>query len=195
MSSEIPAPPSLEDIQKRKDPVIVSIVREYTPILFKAALGMGFREADAEELVQDTFVAFYSGAERFEGRSKIKTFLFSILYHKASRARSSRVREEAADIYDQMFESRFTGGGMWSAPPKGPEDEALGKELQEWIDRCSEQLAIKEKTAFHLRELEDLSSQEICKILDISGTNLGVILFRARNKLRDCLEKKWRSKP
>lgn len=194
MSSETTDPPSLRDIQNRKDPAIISIVREYTPILLKAALGMGFAEIDAEELVQDTFVAFYSGAERFEGRSKIKTFLFSILYHKASRTRSNRAREEATDTYDEVFENRFGGNGMWAAPPKGPEDEALGKELQEWIDRCAEQLVIKERTAFHLRELEDLSTQEICKILDISGTNLGVLLFRARNKLRDCLEKKWRSK-
>ena len=44
--------------------------------------------------------------------------------------------------------------------------------------------------AFVLREVEDLSTVEICKILDVTRTNLGVLLYRARNRLRECLESK-----
>jgi RNA polymerase sigma-70 factor (ECF subfamily) len=77
---------------------------------------------------------------------------------------------------------------------KGPEEETLALELSELIRDCSASLSQSQRAAFHLKEVERESTASICNILGVSETHLGVLLFRARNKLRECLEKKWESR-
>ncbi len=58
------------------------------------------------------------------------------------------------------------------------------------IEECLEGLPTKQRMAFILREVQELESKEVCKILEVTVTNLGVLLYRARNRLRECLEAK-----
>jgi DNA-directed RNA polymerase specialized sigma24 family protein len=58
------------------------------------------------------------------------------------------------------------------------------------ISDCLELLPLNQKMAFNLKEIEEEMTEEICNILSVSATNLGVLLFRARNQLRECIEKK-----
>ena len=95
------------------------------------------------------------------------------------------------DDIDEVFESRFDQAKSWSRPPRGPEDELFAKEARHEIGDCLEAVPDRQRMAFVLREIEGLSTQEICKILEVSATNMGVMLFRARNRLRECLESKW----
>ena len=81
--------------------------------------------------------------------------------------------------------------GMWNSVPRGPEEQAADGELREWLKRCAEGLTVDQRAAFHLKAVEGRTTAEVCKIVGVSSTNLGVLLFRARNKLRECLEKKW----
>jgi len=80
---------------------------------------------------------------------------------------------------------------MWSAPPQGPEESALTKEIQAWIEKCAENLSAAQRAAFFLKEVEGESSEAICNILGVSYTNFRVLMYRARTKLRECLEKHW----
>lgn len=171
------------------------LVGENTGPLLRGALALGFSEADAEELVQDTFVAFLKARERFEGRSSVRTFLFGILYNKgAALSRKSR-REAGTDDVEALFDARFNAAGHWRAgEPQGPEDAALSKELAELIAACAERLTQDQRGAFFLKEAEGLEAPEVCNILGVSDTNLRVLLFRARLRLRECLEKTWKGR-
>ena len=71
----------------------------------------------------------------------------------------------------------------------------LSKEIGELIRGCMEGLPVNQREAFVLREVEDLDTSEICKILAVSVTNFGVLMHRARARLRECLEAKGLSKP
>lgn len=171
------------------------LVAEHTRPLLRGAMAMGFSEADAEELVQDTFVAYLDARSRFEGRSSVRTYLFGILYHKGAEFSRKRRRETGTEDIEAVFNTHFTGGGHWlAALPKGPEAEALSKELTEIIAGCAEKLSTDQKASFYLREMEGLSSEEICNALSVSNTNLRVLLFRARLRLRECLEKIWETR-
>lgn len=181
----------IKDLKTRKNGSVEKIIDLYTGPMLATCLGLGFSKDAAEELVHDTFVAFLKAVERFEGRSQIKTYLFGILYNKASDMRRQTKREEASDEIEAMFEQRFNTKGMWISPPKGPEKEAESQELKQWIETCAEKLPINQRMAFFLKEVEDQTTDQICKILDVSTTNLGVLMFRARTKLRECLEKHW----
>jgi RNA polymerase sigma-70 factor (ECF subfamily) len=70
------------------------------------------------------------------------------------------------------------------------DDYLEGKEVLGEIQECLETTPERQRLAFTLREIEELETTEICKIMDITATNLGVMLFRARNRLRECLESK-----
>ncbi len=60
------------------------------------------------------------------------------------------------------------------------------------VKKCMELLPTQQKLAFHLKEVQGNTSEEICKIIDVTSTNLGVLLYRSKNKLRDCIERKSR---
>ena len=75
--------------------------------------------------------------------------------------------------------------------PRGPEQDADVKEIADLIAHCLEDLPAQQKAAFLLREVDQEESDSICNALEITDTHLRVLLFRARNRLRDCIEKKW----
>jgi RNA polymerase sigma-70 factor, ECF subfamily len=179
-------------LRERRPGAVEDLVEEFTEPLLAAALGFGWTEPDAEELVQDTLVAFMEKVESFEMRSSLKTYLFGILYNKARELRRHRSRVEGSDDIERVFDERFNRLGIWSRLPRGPEEEAAAKELRRWIENCSEGLSDDQRAAFYLKEVDGQTSGQICDALGVSGTNLGVLLFRARNKLRECLERKWK---
>ncbi|MBI4348876.1 MAG: sigma-70 family RNA polymerase sigma factor [Elusimicrobia bacterium] len=171
---------------------IAQAVRDHAGDLLRGALGLGFSEADAEELVQATFAALVEAAGRFEGRSTVRTYLFGILYRKALERRRALGRELAVDPQDQVFEGRFLPGGHWARPPRGPEQEADAREAAELIASCLERLPEPQRAAFHLREVLQEDAGRTCNVLGVTDTHLRVLLFRARAKLRECLEAKWK---
>ncbi len=88
------------------------------------------------------------------------------------------------------MESRFALDGSWQRPPRPLDRELQDAEIRDAIDECLDLVSTQQRMAFVLRELEGLTTEEICKILDVSRTNLGVLLYRSRNRLRECLETK-----
>lgn len=186
---------NLAGIKERDPEALAALVRENAEALYNAARGMGFGEPDAEELVQDSFVAFLDALDRFEGRSSVRTFLFGILYNKASSLRRRRLKEVSDEDVDARFDARFNSFGIWSPPLRTPDQEALDREFREHLAACAEGLTEAQRLAFHLKEVEGADNAAVCNVLGVSATNLRVILFRARNKLRDCLELRWKAAP
>jgi RNA polymerase sigma-70 factor (ECF subfamily) len=182
---------SLEDLRARKPEALTAMVNDHLPRLLAGALSVGLSRADAEEVVQETFVAFLTGLDRFEGRSSLRTYLFGILYHKASNLRAKARREEGTEDIEAVVSARFNEDGMWSRPPRGPEAMALDAETRSWVEKCAEGLPDAQRAAFFLKEVEGEEPEAICNVLGVNPTNLRVMLHRARLKLRECLERNW----
>jgi RNA polymerase sigma-70 factor (ECF subfamily) len=177
-------------LRARNTEALKTLVETHTTSLLATALGMGFSRPDADELVQSVFVAFLEAVDRFEERSKVKTFLFGILFNKASELRRHHVREQGTDKIEELLEARFDAKGMWLKPIQGPEETALTTELAAWIEECAQTLTTPQRAAFFMREVNGETTDDLCKILGVSVTHLGVILYRARHKLMLCLEEK-----
>ncbi len=176
--------------QKADAAALEQVVHAYLPQLLHAARGAGLAPERAEDVAQDTFVTFIEIAPRFEGRSHVRTWLFGILYKKIAAARRGLRRDQEMDDIDDVFEQRFDNTGSWTRPPR-PMDAVLNDaEVRREIDDCLDQVPTKQRMAFVLREIEDLDTPEISKILEVTRTNLGVLLHRVRNRLRECLEAK-----
>ncbi|MDH3255171.1 MAG: sigma-70 family RNA polymerase sigma factor [Acidobacteriota bacterium] len=178
-------------IRDRDPQVLTAVVDAYMNQILRAARGAGLNQQQAEEVTQNTFTTFIETAPRFEGRSHVRTWIFGIFYRKIQEARRGFAKDRRIDDIDEVFESRFDQSGSWSRPPRGPEDILSSKEVRLEIDDCLETVPDRQRLAFVLREVEGLSTKEICKTLEVSDTNLGVMMFRVRNRLRDCLESKW----
>ncbi|MDE3167968.1 MAG: sigma-70 family RNA polymerase sigma factor [Acidobacteriota bacterium] len=178
----------LERLRRRDPEALAGAVEEHAKPLFRAARGMGFAAADAEDLVQDVFTTFLERLEAFEGRSQLRTWLFGILHRKAMERRRGAAVDERTDPIDSVFEARFDLRGHWVRPPADLERLLLSQEAGERIRGCMEGLTANQREAFALREVEGLETAEICKILEITVTHFGVLLHRARARLRGCLE-------
>lgn len=178
-------------IRNRDRQALAAVVDAYLDQIVRAARGAGLNQQQAEDVAQDTFATFIESAPRFEGRSHVRTWVFGILYRKLQEARRGFAKDRRMDDIDDVFESRFDADGGWSEPPRGPADTLFAKEARREIGDCLEAVPENQRLAFVFREVEGLSTKEICKILEVSTTNLGVMLYRVRNRLRVCLENKW----
>lgn len=173
-------------------------VDEHGDALFRYAL---FRIQDAqvaEDLVQETFLAALRGKDSFAGRSSVKTWLFGILKHKIidhirkiSRERPEGDIETIADLADKNFDGQ---GGWKYQPSQWTTNPSLLFQQQEFwqiLQTCLSELPPRLNQAFTLRELDGLSAEEVRKILNVTPTNGGVMLHRARMRLRECLDINW----
>lgn len=176
---------------RRRDPdALKSVVDEHGRRLYRAARGMGHAASDAEDLVQNVFVTFIESIDRFEGRSKVSTWLFGILHHKSQERRRTVVREELNDPVDQVFESQFDVRGSWIRPPTAPDQHVTAREAGDAIQTCLDGLSQVQREIFQFREVEELSAADVSKISGLTVTHIGVLFHRARTKLRACLEGK-----
>jgi len=181
---------------RRRDPeLLAKIVKEHARPLFRASRGMGFGRDEAEDLVQEVFLTFLETLDRFEGRSATRTWLFGILHHKARERRRAQYRESQKDPIDEVIESRFDSKGNWVRPPVDLQRLIESRELREAIKDCMGGLPAPQREVFVMRDMQDLETEEVCKILGVTRTNMFVLVSRARGRLRECLEKKEIAKP
>jgi RNA polymerase sigma-70 factor (ECF subfamily) len=153
----------------------------------------------AEDCVQDTLVAALQAAPGFSGKSSVKTWLTAILRHKivdAIRRKSSAPVFETLDEECRIddFDAHFDETGHWDNPPADWGDPAGDLERQDFmkmVELCLEKLPPNTARVFMMREVMELESDQICKELSITSTNLWVIMYRARMALRECLQQNW----
>ncbi len=170
--------------------VLGEVVRECIPGLLRSARAAGLPPDGAEDAVQASLLVFIQRAREFDGRARVCTWVHGILVRKIWEAQRGAQREAQHDEIDSVMEGRFEADGTWAKPPQGPVDALIRGEVRVHLESCLEELAQRQRMAFTLREVEGYSTDEICKILEVTANNLGVLLFRARNGLRECLEAK-----
>ncbi len=167
-----------------------AVARAYLGQILRAARGAGLSPELAEDVTQATFATFIEAAPRFEGRSHVRTFLFGILYKKIAEARREVTRDQQMDAIEDVVEKRFSSDGHSQRPPRPMELQLHDAEIREAIEGCLDLVPTQQRFAFALRDVLGITTKEICNILEITRTNLGVLLYRARNRLRECLEAK-----
>lgn len=182
-------PPGLGAAIRRRDPAALeAVARAHTATLLRAARAAGLADADARDAVQDALLVFVAQADRYDGRASVRTWLFGILFNKIRERRRALAREEATDAIDAVVDARFNERGQWIRRPRAPDADLTSAEAMQRLQECLDRLPERRRAAFVLREVEQLEVDEVCNALEITRNNLGVLLYRARNGLRECLE-------
>ncbi len=190
-------------LRNRDEAAFAELVDRHTPAMLRVARGYVPSEAIAEEVVQDTWIALLRGIDAFEGRSTLRTWLFTVMVNIAKK-RGMRERRDA-----DVAVAAFTGGtvdparfraageewaGHWRdtdepAPfPDTPEGSLLAAELMAVAGTALEGLPMRQRTVVTLRDVLGFDSAEVCDVLEISVANQRVLLHRGRAVVRQALE-------
>jgi len=160
------------------------------PLLYRRAFRILHNAADAEDAVQDAFLAAYTHMDQFRGRSQMSTWLSAIVHNCACmqlRKRARRVHlpleEQNADAYELSLSERLADRRP------GPEKECRKSELSRRLYHCQSQLSPTLRRAFQLRDVEGLSIQETARILGVPYGTVKAQSARARKKLRELIRR------
>ncbi|MEV3901967.1 RNA polymerase sigma factor [Mycobacterium sp. NPDC050551] len=179
------------------------LVDQHTPAMLRVARGYVHTHEQAEDVVQETWIALLKGIAGFEGRSSVRTWLFTVLINIA-KSRAVRERRDS-DLQIMAFTegtvdpARFRDAGdewpgHWRADaapapfPDTPEGSVLGDELVAVARRELDKLPERQRQVVTMRDLLDLDSAEVSELLGITTGNQRVLLHRGRAAVRQALE-------
>lgn len=169
------------------------------PLLLRFAQLQLRNDAMAEDVVSETLLALLEKPDGFEGRSSLRTYATGILKFKIIdllRHRGREVHIEPMDeqSMDDAIDALFAADGHWREPPapwQHPEKALEQAQFFEQLQQCISRLPAKIGRAFMMREWMEQDVDEICRELGINSNHCGVILYRARMQLRECLDLHW----
>jgi RNA polymerase sigma-70 factor (ECF subfamily) len=172
----------------------------YGDILFRDAMVRLGDRAAASDAVQDTLLAALRGVEagKFDGRGEFRAWLRAILRNKVIDQIRRRVRERPFDTSDPEKIGETLRYKLTGLPTTSPDHWAFDVETafdreEFWgaFEGCMSNLNDMQRSVFTMKVLDGVSTAETCNTLGISANNIGVVLHRARQALRRCLESKW----
>lgn len=187
------------DTMSLTDPVFLKKLR--TQMLRFTTLQL-HDESLAEDAVQEALISALKNVDSFNRRSALKTWVFAILKNKiADLLRKNNRMLEASHLLrdgedEENLDMLFDGKGFWQVdehPVAWSQPMESLKDDHFWrvFETCLSGLPENQARLFMMREFIELESNEICETLNISTSNLHVMLYRARLRLRECLENRW----
>ncbi len=177
---------------------LVALHHRRLVIVARAIVG----EAWAEEVVQETWISVHRALPKFEGRSSLLTWLYTIVRNEARTRLGKEARYVSLDTFPESsnedtlrtLNMEFRGDGHWQGAPAdwhvdSPLELLENTALQHCIDRTLERLSADQRAVFTLRDLQQMELQDICNILELSNSNVRVLLHRARLTLMQVINR------
>jgi RNA polymerase sigma-70 factor (ECF subfamily) len=174
------------------DAALAEAVGRMRPLMSRIAMDHGRSSDDAEDLIQETWVAALRGIRRFEGHALLSTWLLRILSYRAR----TMSRRAARSIPISWVPGAIEASGDSSVPffgqrPDEPDDAVGVRELRDALGVAMATLPPKQREVFGLRALEGRSAAEVCDQLGLSPANQRVLLHRARSQVQRRLSVYW----
>lgn len=183
----------LVDAARARDEAAVrELIRRLNPRLFRVARGIAASDAEAEEIVQEAYLAAFTRLDTFRGQARFSTWITRICLNTARmRGRGARPHEE----YDTVTEADGSNDTVLPFPGSGAgqPDAALGRrQVRVLLERAVAELPPELRLVFLLREAEGMGTLEIARDLSLNPLTVKTRLFRARQRLRRAIEKRLR---
>ncbi|WP_374460180.1 sigma-70 family RNA polymerase sigma factor [Chryseobacterium taeanense] len=181
-----------------KNEIFKRWVEQYSEPLLRRSVYLLSDKIEAEEVVQEVFIAAFSSYDSFKGKSQPLTWLLAILNRKVADFYRKKYRSEPQIYLDHFFDET----GSWKSDDVLRDWDVSEKEgellddgdFNKTLEECMEDLPLRWKIPMKMYYLEEKKAQEVSQELNISTTNLWKILQRSRMQLRECLEFNWFSK-
>lgn len=178
------------------------LVRRFHAALVGVAAGIIGSRAQAEEVVQDSWLAVHGAIARFEGRSTLASWIYTIVLNRARTriGKEGRLVGLPAVLDGSQGEERalpagaFRDDGHWAEAPRlwdelDPERVVAGRQLWEHVQEAIEALPAGQRAVLVMRDMEGMPGEEICALLQITPENQRVMLHRARSRIRAAIDR------
>lgn len=179
---------SLSALRDGDQAEFAKVVEAYSGYIYRLGLKMLQNPQDAEDILQETFIKAYKALPKFDGRSKVSTWLYRIATNEAlmflRRKRPDTISMEVPQEEESQEDARPIEIVDWCCLPEG---ELMSVEARKYLDESVEVLPERLRMTFILRDIEGLSTKEVAEVLDISQTAVKTRLHRARLQLRESL--------
>lgn len=194
----------IDALRSRDEAAFKALVAEHGPWMFRLARRRATSDAVAEEIVQEAWLAVLQGIEKFEGRSSVRTWIFSIVSHVGTAQFNKEIRTipfsswsgelEGPSVPAERFQKEGSPNpGGWLTPPppwdENPEQALATHEAQRAIGAAIDRLPPVQREVISLRDVEGWTPAEVCNALGLTETNQRVLLHRARSRVRLDLER------
>lgn len=186
MINEESEPLNLKKLQSGDPEELTKMVQQYSDPIYRVSLRMLNNQAEAEDVLQETFIKALRSLENFEGRSNLSTWLYRIAVNESLMLIRKR-KPEVSVVYDETGDEENEGISVsqivdWCCLP---ESEFLTNETRSVLNDAIQKLPENLRTVFILRDIEGLSINETAQALELTETNVKTRLLRARMKLRE----------
>jgi RNA polymerase sigma-70 factor (ECF subfamily) len=163
------------------------IMRRHNQLLYRVVRSILPNDEESEDVMQDAYVRAYEHLNQFAGRAQFRTWLTRIAVHEAL-ARIRRIRRFSSPAGGENHD----GDDMdfFAAPARSPEQQVQNAELRELLEQAIGQLPESYRCVFMLRDVEEISIEEVAGTLDLSEGTVKVRLHRARRALRRIVQKR-----
>jgi RNA polymerase sigma-70 factor (ECF subfamily) len=156
------------------------LVDKYRDMVYSLALKLIKRPEEAEELAQDTFVKAFTKIDKFEGKSKFSTWLYSITYHACiTELRKRKIKFASLDDHQISDQDELKMYDSFGARKK--------EEQEKYLNKAIEQLSGDDQVLITLYYYENQSMDEISAITGLTVSNIKVKIHRARKKMHSIL--------
>lgn len=177
---------AFEEAVERYGPPLLSVIRRYLP-----------EENDANDALQETFLSAFKALDRFQGESSLGTWLHRIAVNAALMKLRTRRRhpEQALDgLLPSFLDDGHRAGprGSWSV---APDDEAIAGETRALVRKAIDELPESYRTVLMLRDIDERTTEETAELLELSPANVKTRLHRARQALRELLDRRLGGTP
>ena len=191
---ELDGPQFIAKLKQGDRAAFGQLVKQHHGYLLATARSL-LSPADAEEAVQDAWISAHRAIGKFEGRSQLRTWLTRIVINQARMMLRKQGREIQFDPTDDSdpLAHRFREGGHWEQGPQqwdlgGPDSLLTRDELRHCMAKCLDSMPENQRLVLELRDMQGMDFDAICNMLDISASNVRVLLHRARARLFELVD-------
>lgn len=163
-----------------------AIVRRYDNYLYKIGRSYGYRHADTEDLMQETYIQAFIHLKEFEQRSTFKTWMVKIMLHLCYHKKQKFSFQKETTVQTDLEENSSV---MFHSQPTDVNKIVQNRELKQFLEDAVESIPEAYRMVFTLREMNGMSVSETSEALNITETNVKVRLNRAKAMLRDEIKK------
>jgi len=192
MSDDLPEARFIERLRARDERAFNDLVRMYERRVFSLLLRLVGRRDEAEDLAQEVFVQVFKAIGSFRGESKLSTWVFRIAVNLSKNRTKylARRRADSRDDLDSVSEDEhaLVGEGRTSSSVDRPDDLVSGMQLEIIVERAIAGLEPEFREVLVLRDVEDLTYDEIAEITGLADGTVKSRIHRARLQLKDAVE-------
>ncbi|MCF6279704.1 MAG: sigma-70 family RNA polymerase sigma factor [Flavobacteriaceae bacterium] len=172
-------------------------VQSYSDYLYNYTITRVNNDDLAKDLVQETFFAGLKSMKNFQGKASERTWLISILkrkiidYYRKTNSTKGKAEVRMNFYNDGEREGEWIEERVPNSWSSDTDKGIVNEELKSILESCIDDLPEKYSMVFRMKTIQGFETEEICKELDITASNLWVIIHRARTQLRRCMEDNW----